>query len=351
LILAAAVAAVMPMPAAAVERWYSRGLYAAIQPRLTAASNLVGFSLFDVLGLGALVILAAAWWRGLRARGVRGLPRLLWRTTVAGAIVYLWFLATWGLNYRREKLTARLDFDEARVTRAAIAAIAVEAADEATARREPALAASSHALSILDLQPVLREPFARTLSQLGAVRTTPSRPKWSLLSLIFPFMGVDGMTDPFLLESLVRTDLLPFERPFVLAHEWAHLAGFADESEASYVAFLTCLQGDPGAQYSGWVLMYGQTMAALPEADRPAIQSRLGPGPTGDLRALAEKTRREIHPAASDASRAAYDRFLRANRLDSGIRSYDEVTRLLAGTRRAEGFAPMLRRPIGDAGR
>ena len=31
-------------------------------------------------------------------------------------------------------------------------------------------------------------------------------------------------------------DLLPFERPFVLAHEWAHLAGHADEAEASAVA-------------------------------------------------------------------------------------------------------------------
>ena len=46
------------------------------------------------------------------------------------------------------------------------------------------------------------------------------------------------MTDPFLLETLLAPDLLDVERPFVIAHEWAHLAGYADESEANFVAWL-----------------------------------------------------------------------------------------------------------------
>ena len=41
----------------------------------------------------------------------------------------------------------------------------------------------------------------------------------------FTWTGVDGMINPLALESIVHPDLLPFERPFVLAHEWAHLAG------------------------------------------------------------------------------------------------------------------------------
>ena len=52
------------------------------------------------------------------------------------------------------------------------------------------------------------------------------------------------MTDPFFLEVIVNPDVLPIERPFVVAHEWAHLAGYADESEANFVAWLTCAHGD-----------------------------------------------------------------------------------------------------------
>ena len=66
----------------------------------------------------------------------------------------------------------------------------------------------------------------------------PGRLKRTLFGPYFRWTGVDGMVDPFGLEVLVNPDLLPWERPFVAAHEWAHLAGFADEAEASFVGWL-----------------------------------------------------------------------------------------------------------------
>ena len=51
------------------------------------------------------------------------------------------------------------------------------------------------------------------------------------------------MTDPFFLETLLAPDLLDVERPFVIAHEWGHLAGYADESEANFIAWLACRRG------------------------------------------------------------------------------------------------------------
>ena len=46
-----------------------------------------------------------------------------------------------------------------------------------------------------------------------------------LLATTFPWAAVDGMVNPFGLEVVINPEVLPFERPFVLAHEWAHLAG------------------------------------------------------------------------------------------------------------------------------
>jgi hypothetical protein len=164
-----------------------------------------------------------------------------------------------------------------------------------------------------------------------------------VFTLLWRRQGVDGMTDPFFLETLVRSDLLPFEDPMVLAHEWGHLAGFADESEASFIAYVTCLNGGADARYSAWLSMYAQIASELARTDREAVQQRLGPGPAGDLRALAEKTRRETSRAAREVGTAVYDRFLKANRLESGVRSYDEVTRLLVGTRMMSPGVPALR--------
>jgi hypothetical protein len=64
----------------------------------------------------------------------------------------------------------------------------------------------------------------------------------------FKAAGVEGMTDPFFLETLVAGDLLPFERPFVIAHEWSHLAGFANEGEANFLGWLTCMKGSEDAR-------------------------------------------------------------------------------------------------------
>ncbi len=68
-----------------------------------------------------------------------------------------------------------------------------------------------------------------------------------MLTPFFTWAGVTGMMNPFGLETIVHPDLLPFERPFVLAHEWAHLAGHADEAEASAVGWLACMNGGPSS--------------------------------------------------------------------------------------------------------
>src|SRR5437764_10382698 len=112
------------------------------------------------------------------------------------------------------------------------------------------------------------------------------------------------MTDPFFLETLANQGLLPFERPFVGAHEWGHLAGYADESEANFLAWLICLRGREGDQYSAWISLYGTIAAGLPSGERGPAAERLQPGPRDDLRAIAARLAQQVNPAASRAGYA-----------------------------------------------
>ncbi len=72
---------------------------------------------------------------------------------------------------------------------------------------------------------------------------TPGRPKRTLFDFYFTRVSIDGMTGPFFLETLANGTLLPFERAATVAHEWSHLAGYADESEANFVGWLVCMRG------------------------------------------------------------------------------------------------------------
>lgn len=329
--------AVVPLPRDAVERRYSTDLYPRIQEIVTPATNFVPVALLDVAVV--TVLLAGLWvfarrWRA--AGGAQAVVRTAGSALVAAAIIYLAFLMMWGLNYRRLPLEQKLEYDTSRVTRASVARFA---SDAATRLNRGHTAAHAQPPDV----DALARAFAEAQRALGASRTAVvGVPKQSLLTFYFRAAGFDGMTDPLFLEIIVNPDVLPVERPFVLAHEWAHLAGYADESEANYVAWLTCARGDALASYSGWLTAYQQAAGALPQDERRALV-RLDAGPRADFAAIAARYQR-AHPAVRDAARQAYDRYLRANRVEEGIHSYDEVLRLMVGVRLDKHWTPTLRR-------
>jgi hypothetical protein len=337
LVVAAAAAAVLPIPAEAVERWYSRGAYASFQPIVTRLSNLVPIALFD---LAVAILLAAAvvvFVSRVRRNGLwAALVRSIASAAVVAAVLYLLFLIMWGLNYRRVPLEKQLDYDASRVTREAALKLGTEAAVRVNAGYAPA-----HAVNVD--QQSLAETFDRTVRLLGVTHTTVTGlPKRSLLSWYFVRAAIDGMTDPYFLEIIVNPEVLPFERPFVLAHEWAHLAGYADESEANFVAWLTCVRGDPLARYSGWLAGYGHATRALTREDRRQLPA-LDAGPLADLEAERVRYRR-ASPAVTSTARNVYDTYLKSNRVREGIASYEAAVRLMLGTRLDEEWKPALRR-------
>ena len=340
---AALAAAVLPIPAPFVERVYSGGFYRAIQPRLTALSNQLAFSVLD-----AALVSMVALWAALAARDFmqlhparRAARSVAARSIVWAAAAYLVFLAAWGFNYRRVRLTDALQFDEARVTPAAVQAAAAAAVDQLNALYAPGRADQPDTASV---DPALLQAMQRALGDIGHDhRLVGGRPKRTLLDPYFRRAGVDGMTDPIFLETLVSTDVLPFERPFVVAHEWAHLAGIADEGEANFVGWLACLRAPPAAQYSGWLFLYRELAQSLRADRRASLAEALAAGPRADLRAIRDRIVAHVNPRVAAAGWSVYDSYLKANRVEAGAASYREVVRLVLGARLASGQQPLER--------
>ena len=325
LVAIAAAAAIAPIPAVTIERVYSRGVYPPLQRALTLVSNTVPIALLDVgiaVALLALISITTGRVRrdGWRKASVRTLVTLI----RVSAAIYLAFLAMWGLNYRRVPLEQKLDYDRARMTRDSVSAFAnraVRAVNDgyggAHALR-PDLTGLGYAFSDAEFK-----LGARTAAITGI-------PKRSLLTIYFRHAAIDGMTDPIFLEVIINPDVLEIERPMVVAHEWGHLAGYANESEANFIAWLACVRGDALARYSGWLSAYEHAVRALPRADRSALMP-LDSGPRDDLRAMAARYERSS-PVVRRAAESVYDEYLRANRVPEGIGSYDAVLRLMVGT-------------------
>jgi len=333
-VLAAVSAAAIPISPAWVEQFYSTRAYAALQRALTSASNRAPFALFDLL----IVVVAAAWialaWRDARRAGGRAgaAARIVARSVVWCAAAYLVFLATWGLNYRRARFVEKYPFDTSRVTDEAALVAARVAVDRVNALHDAARAGGRPAPDAAD--PELARAFASALHDLRLPSSIAvARPKRSMIDWYLRRSGTAGLTDPYFLETLVASDVLSFERPLVVAHEWSHLAGIADEGEANLAAFLTCVHGGAAAQYSGWLFLYRELEGTMSRQNRAALAGALAVGPRDDVRAMRERSLREVSPRLSEAGWRIYDSYLRANRVESGARSYGEVVTLVLGLR------------------
>src|SRR5678816_268610 len=190
----------------------------------------------------------------------------------------------------------------------------------------------------------LRNAFADVQHALAsAPDAEPARLKRSLLGPYFRWAGVDGMVNPFGLEVIANPDLLPFERPFVAAHEWSHLAGYANEAEANFVGWLTCVRASPSHQYSGWFYLYWQIAGEVSAEERARLNAALADGPRRDVNAVIARLRRGQIPALQQASWQVYDKYLKANRVEAGVRSYGEVVTLLLRARFAPEWVPVRR--------
>ena len=331
---AAVAVALLPPGAASVERWYADWLYPILQSNLTSLSNRLPIALFDVAVVAFILILLGIWIWSIRLARRKHVIRSLWRGVVATltllAVVYLWFLASWGLNYARPPIESTLPYDASRVTPAAVRLLAEYAIDRANATH-----AAGHAAGF----PAINASPETLMAALHAVErdfgrprpTVFAKPKWSIFSPFYRASGVSGQLGPFFLETLLNPDLTGPERPQVLAHEWAHLSGYAPESDASFVGILAALRAGPAAEYSAWLDLVSESVSQLQPVTQRIVLEKLAPGPRADQAAIRERLKKLIRPVETVAW-SSYDRLLKSQGVEEGVKSYSRVIQLLIGT-------------------
>ncbi len=317
-----------------MERWYAKWLYPILQSNLTALSNRSPIALFDVALVSFALMAIGIWIWAIRLarkkQAMRSLARGIAATLTLLAVIYLWFLAAWGLNYARPPLESQIAFDASRITPEAVRALAEHAVDRTNKTYTAGHAAGFPAITdspqrLIDALHQVEREFGRPRATIVAV------PKRSLFTPFYRASGVSGQLGPFFLETLLNPDLTGPERPAVLAHEWAHLSGYAPESDASFIGLLAALRAGPAAEYSVWLDLVSEATSQLQPVTQRVVLQKLDAGPRADQEAIRERLKSLVRPVER-AAWSTYDQMLKSQGVEEGIQSYSRVIQLLIGT-------------------
>jgi hypothetical protein len=301
-------------PPGFVERWYSRPIFPIISRAVEKFADAIVFSWLDVAVPFGVIL--AAWL--IRRRQWKLLLNLV-------AAAYLIFFWSWGLNYHRQPLASKLPMDPeqtkpevlVKFTRHAAAEINRLYQEKETmpydevATREEARLRVRHVVGIID----------------GTDWDAPHRIKISWIGdAWFHAAGIDGMFNPAGQEPIISNTVLDIERPFVIAHELAHVRGYPDEGDANLIAaFATIMSNSPAFQYSGWLSLW----LYLRTRD---LDMLLDAGPRADLQRIFERARSEQVQWINHFQTLMLDWFLKSNHVEQGVRSYSRIVLLAAGT-------------------
>ena len=223
-----------------------------------------------------------------------------------------------------------MTFDRSKVTPQAVRALAEHAI--AQANRTHAEAHAAGFPGIYDAPQSLIDSLHSVERDLGRPRpTVVATPKWSVFSPYYRAAGVSGQLGPFFLETLLNPDLTGPERPATLGHEWAHLAGFAPESDASFVGLLAAMRSGPAGEYSAWLDLVSEATRQLQPVTQRLVLQQLAAGPREDQNAIRERLKALVKPV-DQAAWATYDKMLRSQGVEGGVQSYSRVIELLIGT-------------------
>ncbi len=328
--------------------FYGRTLGRGAPLMLSRLTGWLPLSLAEVLAAAFVLRQGVGAARGIRQAARR---RRRWRNALAagalrfvqdvGVAVGLFYLL-WGWNYARPPLEERLGWqsgEQASVDEiATLCRRMAEAANEAYVELhgvEDAGAPTAKPQGQTELEAAIEVGWRAVGEELGLAEAGgPHRghAKRLLASPLLDRLGLTGFYFPFTGEANVNRGIPAISWPQVLAHEKAHQRGIAPEDEANFLGFLVAARApDPLARYSACLFAHRQLLNALarsePELTKELLNVRL-PGVQRDVDDLYAYWQRFRGPARR-VSRAVNNAYLRSNRVEGGIASYDHSVELL----------------------
>lgn len=331
-----------------VEKYYSTGLYPYISRAERWLFGWLPFSFGDLLyGSTAiwLIMKLVQFIRRCRKKQMNRTVLLRYGKKLLKfcLIVYISFNWLWGFNYSRLGSAYQMQLKFAIYSNAELTRLV-----DTLRNRMLRYANDSTAFLPFNKRRLLADEcvncYQKAAMQFSFLNYHAESIKPQILYSIGNYIGFMGYLNPFTAEAQLNTSIPVLLKPAVLCHEMGHQLGYASESEANFIAFITCRQSNsPAFKYSIYFDMYGYAINDLYYRDSVAAKAQIELLPKKIrydrqmVRAFFRSYRNPISPVIN----WIYDRYLKLNSQPKGSESYNEVVGWMIAYAKRYGWEQM----------
>ena len=248
-------------------------------------------------------------------------------------ILFYWM---WGFNYNQEQLSSRLELkipaiDSTYITQEFLkqTELLYTIMDSMTGTQSKYYTFEDH----------IRKHQVAVLQEWNLPTSGKVRVRYMIPGSLLHFR-TSGIYIPHASEGHVDLGLYKKQHPFTIAHEMSHGYGITDESEANFVAYMTCIRSNRLEVVYSAELAYWRYLVRYYRSFHPGewtdYYNRLDPRLVQDLNLIQNhiKKYKDWMPKYRDV---IYDNYLKTHGVKAGIRSYDQMILLIAAYKRKYG--------------
>lgn len=319
----------------------TRGLFRIIAFPFEWLMSVIPFSVTEVivvLSVPALLSLFIIWLVRIirrpdrRRTAERGCRFAAWCLSLALLI----FMVMDGANFSRIPVGELLELPDGTYTSEELYILTCDLAKKASVAREqlPEDKDGCVTLSVKQSEFLLLtdDCYDNLREEYPFLRTAAWRVKSVKLSHWWSYTGTTGVYCPWLGEASINTDVPDSELGHTAAHEIAHTMGFAKENECNFLAWLACsVSEQPDYVYSGHLAAYIYCENALYKTDKELWRQAYSNCSEGMIRDLKQRNAywKDFEGEVQESSQKFNDSFIKANGVESGVLSYNEMVGLM----------------------
>jgi hypothetical protein len=318
-----------------IEHYYSNGIYPYISSFFRILLGWIPFSIGDILLAFLLFIFLRFLYRLIKTRFRNFISKII-HVVALLSVIYFCFYLFWGLNYYREPLAKNLGYDQSKYT--------TEQLTKTTRHIIEKL--NYYQLKItkndtLKVNNLYQQKEMYTMAVAGYENLSEDYPqlayqfssvKSSLMSSLQSYNGTSGYLNPLTGEAQVNDKVPKTSYPTTTCHEMAHQIGFAAENEANFVGFLAAnYNDDVYFKYASYRMAFGYCISEIRKRDSnlsKELWKTVHKGIIKDFNASYDFWQQYKNPF-EPIIKKGYSVYLKANKQDKGVESYNYVVDLL----------------------